>query len=143
MKTFLIPLISPKICSSYQTQFVCPMHSEAKPKCLSLEHRKIYCRAMQGEQVAHVPQTPNSPKGFSEAFVNFIFGHAHSIWKFLGQGSNLHHRNAPSCCNNNARILAHWIPGATRELQQSISKGQVTEWHPRVCDQLVHNSLTG
>ena len=37
-----------------------------KPKLWSLEQRKFYCRAMQGEQA---PQIPNSPKGFSKALL--------------------------------------------------------------------------
>ena len=44
-------------------------------------------------------------------FVFFI--HTHGMWKFLGQGSNLHHSSDPSCSRNNARSLTHW---ATREL---------------------------
>jgi len=33
----------------------------------SLEQRKLYCRAMQGEQVAHALQKPQFPKGFQQA----------------------------------------------------------------------------
>ena len=32
----------------------------------SLEQRKVYCRAIQGEQVAHAPQNPELPKGFQQ-----------------------------------------------------------------------------
>ena len=41
----------------------------------------------------------------------FFYGCTHSMQKFLGQGSNLHHSS------DNARSLTHW---ATRELQQNI-----------------------
>ena len=36
----------------------------------------------------------------------FLFGHAHGMWKFPGQGSNLHHSSNPSCFSDNARPLA-------------------------------------
>ena len=42
--------------------FMCPMHSEAKQKHQSLEQRKVYCRAKQGDRwlVPSKPQTPRS-----------------------------------------------------------------------------------
>ena len=40
-----------------------------KSKWRSLQERKVYCRAEQGERVAHAQKTPISPKGFSKAFV--------------------------------------------------------------------------
>lgn len=46
----------------------CPQHT-ARPneqKHWSLEQRKIYFRAVQGEWVAHAPKSPNSWKGFSK-----------------------------------------------------------------------------
>ena len=42
---------------------------------------------------------------FSVSFSFFV--HAHSMWKFLGQGSNPHHSSNPSRCNDNARSLTH------------------------------------
>ena len=45
-------------------------------------------------------------------WVKFFFGCTHSIWKFLGQGSNLRHTSDLSCCNDNTRSLTHC---ATRE----------------------------
>ena len=40
----------------------------ARPKDTkrSLEQRKVYCRDIQGEQVAHTPQNPEFPKGFQQ-----------------------------------------------------------------------------
>ena len=35
----------------------------------------------------------------------YLFGHAYSIWKFLGQGSNPCHNIDPSCCSDNAGYL--------------------------------------
>ena len=43
----------------------------------------------------------------------FPFDHTCSMWKFLGQGLNLHHNNDPSHCSDSARSLIHCI---TREL---------------------------
>lgn len=37
----------------------------------------------------------------------FFFGHAHSMWTFLGQGLNQHHSSDPSRCSNNTRSLTH------------------------------------
>ena len=36
----------------------------------------------------------------------FFYGHTHSIWKFPGQGSNLHLLSNPSCYG---QILTHWV----------------------------------
>ena len=36
----------------------------------------------------------------------FFYGHTHSIWKFPGQGSNLHLLSNPSCYR---QILTHWV----------------------------------
>ena len=45
---------------------MCPMHSEAKEKCWSLERRKVYCRAIQGRQVTHDPTNPELPQMFQQ-----------------------------------------------------------------------------
>lgn len=37
----------------------------------------------------------------------FCFGSAHNIWKFLGQGSNLHHSIDPSCFSDNVGSVIH------------------------------------
>ena len=36
-------------------------------------------------------------------FFFFFFGHTCGMWKFLGQGSNLHHSSDSSHCNDNPR----------------------------------------
>lgn len=41
-------------------------------------------------------------EGFLFLFFKF-FGHTHSMWKFLDQGSNPSHSSDPSCCSDNAR----------------------------------------
>ena len=46
-----------------------------------------------------------------------FFGHSHSIWKFLGQGSNPCHSSNPSHCSDTTRFLTHC---ATKELQDFI-----------------------
>ena len=47
-------------------------------------------------------------------FVCFLFlGHSHSMWKFLGWGSNTCHSSNPSCYNDNGGFLTHCT---TREL---------------------------
>ena len=38
------------------------------PNVGGLKQRKVYCRARQGERVAHAHKTPNSLEGFSKAF---------------------------------------------------------------------------
>ena len=48
-------------------------------------------------------------------FFFFFFGHAHGMWKFLGQGSNLLHSSDPSCYSENAGSLTH---RTARECQQ-------------------------
>ena len=47
---------------------------------------------------------------FVFAFV-FVFCHAHSTWKFPGQGSNLGHRSDSSCCSDNTKSLTHCAIG--------------------------------
>ena len=38
-----------------------------------------------------------------------FFGHACSVWKFLGQGSNPCHSSDPGCCSvDDTRSLTHW-----------------------------------
>ena len=39
------------------------------PPCSCLEQRKIYCRAEQGEWLAHAQNPPNSPLVFREVFI--------------------------------------------------------------------------
>ena len=43
----------------------------------------------------------------------YIFGHSCGIWKFPGQGFNLHHKNDTSCWSENVKSLTCW---AQREL---------------------------
>ena len=43
----------------------------------------------------------------------FVFGHANTMWKIPGQGSNPHHSSNPSCCRDNAGSSTHCT---TREL---------------------------
>ena len=43
-------------------------------QCGSLEQRKVYCRAMNGERWLMSPNTPKSPKGFSKAFLKAKWG---------------------------------------------------------------------
>ena len=50
---------------------------------------------------------------FRSSVHSYFFNHAHSMWKFLGQGSNLCHSSNPSCCSGNAESLTCC---ATREL---------------------------
>ena len=40
-------------------------------------------------------------------FIYLFFGHTHSVWKFLGQGSNSCHNSDPSQCSDTARSLTH------------------------------------
>ena len=42
---------------------------------------------------------------FAESFLIIIFGHVHSMWKFLGQGSNLYYSSDLSHCSDNAGSL--------------------------------------
>ena len=37
----------------------------------------------------------------------FFFCYAHAMWKFPGQGSNLHQSSNLSCCSDNAISLSH------------------------------------
>ena len=41
------------------------------------------------------------------SFLFFLFGHTHGMWKFLGQGSNLHHKSNPSLSSDTTRSLTH------------------------------------
>ena len=59
-------------CQRFVTKrmFVCLKRSEAKQvKRQSLEQRKVYYRAKQGERVAHAQNTPNSLMVFREKFL--------------------------------------------------------------------------
>ena len=42
---------------------------------------------------------------FLFVFFLFVFWCTHSMWKFLGQGSDSHHSTKLSCCSDNARSL--------------------------------------
>ena len=44
-------------------------------------------------------------------FFFFLFGCTHSMWKFLGQGWNLHHSSDLGCCRDNAGSLILWATG--------------------------------
>ena len=46
-------------------------------------------------------------------FFFFFSGHIYGMWKFLGQGLNLHHSSDLSHCSGHTRSLTHW---AMREL---------------------------
>ena len=59
----------------------------------------------------------------------FSFSHPHSMWKFPGQGSNLHHIINPSHHSDNARSSNCC---ATRELLNEILVCNVTK-RPRYC----------
>ena len=48
--------------------------SQTRPKCQSLEWRKVYCRAVQGDRWLMPPKIPNSPKAFSKAFLKARWG---------------------------------------------------------------------
>ena len=52
---------------------------------------------------------------WNKYFWFFFFGSTCGMWKFLGQGANLHHSKHPSLCSDNARSLTHCI---TRGLQK-------------------------
>ena len=73
---------------------MCPRHSEAKLR--SLEQRKFYCRAMQGEWVAHAKKT-RTPQWVSGKkfflfffFLIFFFTYLQLCWVFISvQGLSL------------------------------------------------------
>lgn len=49
-----------------------------------------------------------------KVYILLFFGYAQDIWKFPGQGPNLHNSREPSQSSDNAISLTHY---ATRELQ--------------------------
>ena len=54
--------------------------SEAKLKYWSLEQRKVYCRAMQGDEVAHALKSPELPEGFRQnIFKGQVRGRGHGV----------------------------------------------------------------
>ena len=67
-KFFMLVLTTPSLCSW------CTVRPN-KLKLQSLEQRKVYCRAKQGERrlVPRHSLTPNSLKSFSKAFLKLIF----------------------------------------------------------------------
>ena len=54
----------------------------------------------------------------------YLFFCAHSMWNFSVQGSNPHHSNDPSCCNNNTRFLTCY---AIREIMLLFEEWHMTE----------------
>ena len=48
---------------------------------------------------------------YAFVFVSCCFGHAHIIWKFLGQGVNLHHSSNPNHFSDNTEFLTHCSTG--------------------------------
>ena len=50
-------------------------------------------------------------KQYIVGFFFFFFGCTHSIWKFPGHGSNLHHSSDSSCCIDNTGSLTHCTQG--------------------------------
>ena len=60
-----------------------------------------------------------SPFSFLFFFSFFFFGHAHSIWKFLGQGSNPCHSSSLNHRSDKSKSLASCTK---RELQYPFSK---------------------
>ena len=43
------------------------MHTEAKLKLRNLEQRKVYCKAMQADEVAHALKNLELPEGFRQS----------------------------------------------------------------------------
>ena len=65
-----------------------------------------------GHRFSYFPNLVSSPIRY--LFFFFLFGGCtHSMWKLLGQGSNLHHCSDSSHSSDNARSFTCW---ATREL---------------------------
>ena len=56
---------------------------------------------------------------------HFFFGYTHSMWKFLGQGSNLCHRSNPSCWSDNTRSFIHC---AIKELLKFFANIKIFIW---------------
>lgn len=64
---------------------LCPKHNETKQiESQSLHQRKDYCRAMEGDGWLMAPQTPNSPKGFSNILLKAKWRVVVSCCKLLG-----------------------------------------------------------
>ena len=63
-------------------------------------------------------------------FFFFFFGHAHSIWKFPVQGSNLPHSSGLSHCSDKAEFLTHCT---TRELHLNTLLRTATPLGNSVC----------
>ena len=72
-------------------------------------------------------------------FFFFFFGHTHSMWKFLGQGSNLHHSRDPSHCSNNT---VSWTCWATENSPTDFLKAELDESESKLQDSLkVFNNM--
>ena len=74
-------------------------------------------------------------------FVCSLCCHSNSMWRFLGQGSNLCYSSNPGCCSDNARSLTC---SATRELLEvhslsgfqnngPLPTSQLKDLHPSEC----------
>ena len=55
----------------------------------------------------------------------FVFSYTQGLWKFLGQGTNLHHSSHPSHCIDKARSLTCCT---TRELQAPLCAAPCLAW---------------
>ena len=61
-------------------KFACSTHSEAdKAKHPSLEQRKVYCRALQGDGFLVPNKTPNSWMGFGKALLKSKRGRGRAV----------------------------------------------------------------
>ena len=58
-----------------------------------------------------------TPNCSLEHMSHFFFSLTCNIWKFPGQGLNLHHSSNPSCCSDSIRSLTHC---PTRQLHESL-----------------------
>lgn len=55
-----------------------------------------------------MPQTSGCPWRIdSREIWGWFGGHAHSLWKFLGQGSNVYHSSIQSYSSDNTRSFTH------------------------------------
>ena len=77
-----------------------------KPQQVSRSTRQYtkYLRASPpGKGLGFPPKRPSFQ--MKQNYFYYYFGHAHGMWKFLGQGSNPSHSSSPSCFSDNARSL--------------------------------------
>ena len=73
----------------------------------------------------HMTQESSAQESF---FFFFLWYHAHGIWKFQAQGSNLCHSSNQSHSSDNTRSLSHW---ATRELHPLLRI--LDQWSTNLC----------